>query len=309
MKKVKYILAGFLAALVILPGAFVFAKSLDVELNSVRIEKDKRVITEIGESYALPNGDLVPFSLLYNGTTYLPVRKLSEILSVGIGWDNDTRTVSITSKEQSSVSAVENAYSEYPEIYDFGKIADTPCILTSYTLRSTIFWYKKEAFTKENTDAYCAKLLLSGFTDKSSVFSGNIRYFEKGDLGITVSGCPDSHLMDYIVVSNLKRPYQEKKLFYDASSTVPSFEGFCKISENKTKLPTGAIYKYTELLNTWNYFADYAACLADSGFVLKEKRDGLLGPTYLFKSGKTSLYISAASVSGTGDTCEIQYTR
>jgi len=40
------------------------------------------------------NGNIV-YPLMYNGTTYLPVRSLSNLLGIGIRWDGGTRTVNI----------------------------------------------------------------------------------------------------------------------------------------------------------------------------------------------------------------------
>ncbi len=73
---------------------------LYVVTNSVNITVDDQKIANIGDTYALENGTAVPFSILYEGTTYLPVRKLSEIMGIGVGYDADSRTVLIDTKSQ-----------------------------------------------------------------------------------------------------------------------------------------------------------------------------------------------------------------
>ncbi|KRE99407.1 hypothetical protein ASG89_28005 [Paenibacillus sp. Soil766] len=39
------------------------------------------------------NGTMVPESILYEGTTYVPVRKVSEMLNLPVQWDETTKTV------------------------------------------------------------------------------------------------------------------------------------------------------------------------------------------------------------------------
>ncbi len=75
---------------------------LHVVNNSVNITVDMQKIARIGDTYALSNGTVVPFSILYEGTTYLPVRKLSEIFGIGIGYDADTRTVLVETKAKNA---------------------------------------------------------------------------------------------------------------------------------------------------------------------------------------------------------------
>lgn len=45
------------------------------------------------------------YPLSYNGTTYLPVRAVGESLDLEVGWNNDTKTVILTSKPQQNQEA------------------------------------------------------------------------------------------------------------------------------------------------------------------------------------------------------------
>ncbi len=76
-------------------------------INSVNISIDSTPAANMGEGYTLENGTTVPFSILYEGTTYLPVRKLSELLRAGIDYDTESRTVFITAP---GICAIPNAY-------------------------------------------------------------------------------------------------------------------------------------------------------------------------------------------------------
>ena len=64
-------------------------------LNTVNITADGVQIASAGQNYTLDNGDEVPNSIVYRGTTYLPVRKVGEALGKTISWDGTTSTVVI----------------------------------------------------------------------------------------------------------------------------------------------------------------------------------------------------------------------
>ena len=64
-------------------------------LNTVNITADGTQIASVGQNYTLDNGDEVPYSIVYRGTTYLPVRKVGEALGKTISWDGATSTVVI----------------------------------------------------------------------------------------------------------------------------------------------------------------------------------------------------------------------
>jgi hypothetical protein len=96
VQKAKYTIIGFILAIfinnVILP---VLAVQIDVVFNAVNITMNGKQIAKSGENYTLDNGTQVPFSILYNGTTYLPLRKLGELYDKDILWDGNTSTASI----------------------------------------------------------------------------------------------------------------------------------------------------------------------------------------------------------------------
>ena len=83
----------FLSLLLILLTGTAFSDSfqttINVLLNSVKINVD-------GQEIKTPN-------LLYNGTTYVPLREISEALDKEVVWDNNTKTVNIVSKHPEDV--------------------------------------------------------------------------------------------------------------------------------------------------------------------------------------------------------------
>lgn len=95
----KKLLAVVLAlALVLGLGATAIAANGDVELT---VNFRDIVVTRNGEEVELKDEQgnvLEPF--LYNGSTYLPIRAISETVGYNVSWDGETKTVSIEVPEE-----------------------------------------------------------------------------------------------------------------------------------------------------------------------------------------------------------------
>jgi len=89
--KIKVIIVGIMA-IVILAGSVAYAagggikKSIQVVINGINLIVD-------GQTISADN-------ILYNGTTYVPVRALAEVLGKEVVWDAKTNTVEVNDKEQ-----------------------------------------------------------------------------------------------------------------------------------------------------------------------------------------------------------------
>lgn len=76
------------------------AASGQVSFNAAGIKFNGTQISAKGEGYALSSGAIVPASITYTdenggGTTYLPARRISELLDIDIGYDSATGSVTI----------------------------------------------------------------------------------------------------------------------------------------------------------------------------------------------------------------------
>ncbi|MFP4697528.1 MAG: extracellular solute-binding protein [Eubacteriales bacterium] len=94
----KRLLQGFLIGILLttLVGtsfADTVLEKIEVAKNKVNIELNGNKIASANNNYTLSNGEEVPYSMIYNGTTYLPIRKVAEIVGKYAGWDGDTNTV------------------------------------------------------------------------------------------------------------------------------------------------------------------------------------------------------------------------
>lgn len=108
----KRYIAGLATGIAV--GAIMFnipaiAENIDAAINMVRINADG--IDRIGwqEDYTIADGSQVPGSILYKGTTYLPVRKLGELFDKKVYWNGDSMTVSFTSQPEDERVIAEKA--------------------------------------------------------------------------------------------------------------------------------------------------------------------------------------------------------
>lgn len=101
MKRIPTFVAGMLTAAVIGGlGVGALAASGAVTFNASALQFNGRQISAKGENYTLDNGQQVPASITYTdetggGTTYLPVRRIAELLGIEIGWDIATGSVTV----------------------------------------------------------------------------------------------------------------------------------------------------------------------------------------------------------------------
>ena len=97
-KTVRGFILGFITAWLLSMPLLAFADTIQVALNTVNINLNGAQVVTKGESYVHINGTVLPYSLNYNGTVYLPIRKVSEIMGKDIGYDGKSSTVSISDK-------------------------------------------------------------------------------------------------------------------------------------------------------------------------------------------------------------------
>lgn len=96
---VKGIITGLLIGAVV-SAIPVVAENIDVLFNEVRINVNGADAVQWGEDIDLGDGGSTPASILYKGTTYLPMRKLGELSGQKIYWNGDSKTVSMTSEQK-----------------------------------------------------------------------------------------------------------------------------------------------------------------------------------------------------------------
>lgn len=273
-KLLKKILTVSVAGILVIATAPVIADGIEAALNSVSISLNGDIVAESGESYTLRNGTEVPYSILYEGTTYLPVRKLSELLGIEIGWDNDTRTVEIYDTFDSWYGAP-----------DFGETYSIKEIDTTTTVHSVTHWYSSEDVGE--TDKYIQVLENAGFT---KVVDGTIKpkfkVYKKGSTEVWLDLGMYSKLVYGVTVADTTRPVCGRSYSYLGSKEdIPNFSsafGFYATMKN------GDFY-FEGDWNLWAHIPNYLALLEEEGFSLSSIKTGYYGKYYTLKKDKTTI--------------------
>lgn len=92
---IKGIITG-IAISAVIAAIPVLAQQTDMLFNTVRININGIDRIQWDENLTLSDGTTAPTSILYHGTTYLPVRRVSELLEKDVYWNGDSNTVTIT---------------------------------------------------------------------------------------------------------------------------------------------------------------------------------------------------------------------
>lgn len=100
-KQFSGFLSGLLTAAVLYAlCTAALAASGAVEFNTVGLRYNGTQVATAGENFTLDNGQQVPATIIYTdesggGTTYLPIRRIAELLGTEVGWDAPSGSVTI----------------------------------------------------------------------------------------------------------------------------------------------------------------------------------------------------------------------
>ena len=97
MKKHRQLLIGVVIGALVFGGIPALADMVNLDFNSINITVNGNKV----------NAD----NILYNDTTYVPLRAISEMLNKDVGWDGDTNTASINDKAEATPPAASGTYS------------------------------------------------------------------------------------------------------------------------------------------------------------------------------------------------------
>lgn len=86
--------------------------------NTVSINIDGKTVIYPNQPYVFDDETQTPYSIIYNGTTYLPMRQLCELLEKKIYWNGDSRTVSITDNG-SNFNIIAEKNDKYGNIWEY----------------------------------------------------------------------------------------------------------------------------------------------------------------------------------------------
>jgi hypothetical protein len=92
----SFVLGVLVTALIFSMAMPAFASvNLDVLTNFVNVVLRGNKELSVGENFIHTNGEEIPSSIVYRGATYLPLRRLAELIGMEVGWDGSTNTVTL----------------------------------------------------------------------------------------------------------------------------------------------------------------------------------------------------------------------
>ena len=277
----KGIFAGILAGAVTVSSVPVIAKNIEALMNSVNIRLNDREVATIDQSYELQNGSKVPYSILYEGTTYLPVRKISELLDVEIDWDNDTRTVLIDKTQESG------AYDPWGGAPDFGKTYGIKEIAQVPTIYSTTHWYDVKDVDDESL--YVEELEKYGF---ERVEEGGVKprfkVYKRDNTEIWLDLGMYTKLVYSVTVVDTTRPVTGREFSYSGKNEdIPNFAsafGFISKSIDGLQCTIGE-------WDMWSYLPDYFTLLENEGFKVSSVDRSFYGKSFTLKKDRSVVVV------------------
>lgn len=160
MKKIKNIFTCILIGCLITTATPVLANSLnqtiEVVFNAVKVQVN-------GE-----NKDVE--SILYNGTTYLPMRKVAELVGKDIEWNQQTMTANIVNKK-----AISN---ELPTIIDYGFTDDLSLYGVDFSDGISV-WLSNPKISASSIQPFYERILVFVNGENMSVSTPNIIGFNE----------------------------------------------------------------------------------------------------------------------------------
>ncbi|WMI81073.1 hypothetical protein [Anaerotignum sp. MB30-C6] len=98
-KMMKTLVSSILVMLLLFTTVYASSsEKIEAMLNALNISVNGEEVAKSGEGFTVGSGAKVPFSINYAGTTYLPMRKVAELLNKDVEYVKETKTVNIVDK-------------------------------------------------------------------------------------------------------------------------------------------------------------------------------------------------------------------
>lgn len=284
----KGITAGILAGAVTVCSIPAIAKSIDAVMNSVNIRLDGEKVASIDESYELQNGAKVPYSILYEGTTYLPIRKVSELLDISIDWENESRTVLIESgKNDEDTAKNTDTYDSWYGVPDFGEFYGIKEFTQSPNIRSTTHWYDIKSVSK--VTGYTDLLEEEGYervTD--SGVKSKFKVYKKGNIEVWMDVGMYTKLAYGVTVVDTSRPITGRDYGYSGSNE--EIPNFASAFGYEPKI-VGGRHCHLGDFHLWSCIPDYLSLLEQEGFSVINSDSSFYGKNITLRKNRSTVLI------------------
>ncbi len=235
-------------------------------------------------------------TLLYNGSTYIPLRDTAELLKMQVSYDGATSSAKITDGNGSSSPQPINAklayYANFPTILDLGTYAGVSLVKSSAINNGAEYCYQKTLVPFEKFNGYLGELVKLGFLLNNELSSNGYYFYSKGSISISIDIRSAEHIVISIQNTNTTTVsiamYQEYPLIPDIGSFVGA-----KINAFKTTTEYDGSKAYWYKNISAEVIQTYVNELLRLGYVM----DKSLSKTnyYVYTKADISLIVDAAT--------------
>lgn len=156
MKKSLFKILALALAITVLTGCFALgagAAEAKLASGSVNIHTGVRISVD-GKEFVPVDSDGAPVEVfLYNGTTYLPVRGISNLFGLGIEWDNETKSVYLGSRDGKELAKYSGTASAEASPFTFA--SKTITVHTGVSI-----YYNDEYFHPTDSEGFSVEVFL-----------------------------------------------------------------------------------------------------------------------------------------------------
>lgn len=171
-KPILILLTGIIAGTLMTSPVLASTGLFQVALSQVKLMINGSDKTPANGTYWNGNTD-VPFAFQYEGTTYLPVRYISESLGIPIDWDGSTRTIFVGNKPSGGSLTLSFGQAEQPDTEI--PVTFTPMNAVLYDADDTQLIKVNVAVRNDDTKPFQFNLYQSRFvTGDGAQFTGNL---------------------------------------------------------------------------------------------------------------------------------------
>jgi hypothetical protein len=118
-------------------------QTIEVGMNAVNLSIDGNIVSKIGEGYVREGTESeICSSISFQGTTFIPIRRVSEILGINVEYDNNTKTVLLTTNNYKLGKDTEKSNNMNIDI--------TPTNITNYEDFKSMWTIEYNTYTSKN---------------------------------------------------------------------------------------------------------------------------------------------------------------
>lgn len=161
-QKLKYFLAGFIVAVLLLSSLTVFGESIEKTIKVVYMGTKVYVNGKLADLKDAQGNKVEPFA--YNGTNYLPVRAISEALKQNVDWDPKNNAIWIGQRPDigsPNIWLSDLDYFAKNGNFRFGKVDKEVFKDNAGNAYQDVFWFNGWGF-KDSGDRSSITYLLNG---------------------------------------------------------------------------------------------------------------------------------------------------